>query len=80
MIQLEKEGIVQTCFTQGFVWTLNKKGEVHQYQLSKTLNDYKEIVDVQLNTQARKIQTLPPKIVQISTGEDHFVALTESGE
>ena len=77
---LEKEGFTGVKFTSGFVWGLNKKGEVFQWAIDKKLNEFKEITNINLNLKSIKITTLPNDIIQIETGEDHLVALTKNGD
>ena len=72
---LEKEGFTSVKFTTGFVWGLNKKGEVFQWAIDKKLNEFKEITNINLN-----LKSLPKDIIQIETGEDHLVALTKNGD
>ncbi|KRW99370.1 Regulator of chromosome condensation 1/beta-lactamase-inhibitor protein II [Pseudocohnilembus persalinus] len=67
-------------FTAGFIWGLNKKGEVFSWPIAKEHNDYKEVTNVTIGLKPRKIKTLPNNIVSIQCGEDHFVALTKNGE
>lgn len=52
-------------FTTGFIWGLNKKGEVFSWPIAKEHNDYKEVTNVTIGLKPRKIKTLPNNIVSI---------------
>ena len=62
IINLEKEGFKSVKFTKGFIWALNKKGEVYQWPLERKINEYKEVEDCTVVLKKRKINTLPSNI------------------
>ncbi|KAL4490241.1 hypothetical protein ABPG72_004280 [Tetrahymena utriculariae] len=83
IIQLDKKNnnYIQVQFTTGFVWALNEKGEVYQWTIQKQVDDRNRVVGTQIDPNSmRHVKSLPPNIKQISTGVDHFLALTQQGE
>lgn len=69
---------------------LNAKGDIYQYAIDKDLDqETKEIIKVKINNQPRKIASLSnikqidvfiPYQKKLQTGDDHFVALSNTGE
>eukprot|EP01017_Pseudomicrothorax_dubius_P015985 TRINITY_DN1820_c0_g1_i3.p1 TRINITY_DN1820_c0_g1~~TRINITY_DN1820_c0_g1_i3.p1 ORF type:complete len:343 (+),score=83.47 TRINITY_DN1820_c0_g1_i3:437-1465(+) len=76
LVQLEVPGSAKSlAFTRGYVFALNEAGEVYQFQTEAPV----EGAPGKVHPKGRKIETLSG-VKQISTGEDHFVALTREGE
>lgn len=83
----ERSGIVvidnsknnkQITFSRGFLWILKDNGEVHQHLINRK-PDQKDEEYVEIVKAPRKIAELTD-ITQISTGDDHFVALDKNGD
>ena len=75
--------VKQIAFSKGWIWALRENGEVYQWQVKvEAGNEDAEDVDnlkVEVNKTPRKIDDLK-NVVQIATGEDHFIALDKEGQ
>lgn len=75
----DSKEVVNISFTKGFAWVLRKNGDVYQWPISvKYDEENEENKQVKLG-EKRKVSSLKD-IIQITTGEDHFIALNKEGE
>ena len=68
-------------FPKDSAWALRENGEVYQWQISAITEKAKEKSGkrAEVNSRPKKIDNLS-NIVQIATGEDHFVAVDKDGK
>lgn len=81
LIKLDGSGNVkQIGFSRGSAWALKENGEVYQWQIKSVAKDSKGsgAKQIEVNNKPKKIENLKD-IVQIATGEDHFIALDKEG-
>ncbi|EGR26934.1 phosphatidylinositol 3- and 4-kinase family protein, putative [Ichthyophthirius multifiliis] len=75
----KEDTFTQICTTQSYLWALNQKGEVYQWNIQQQKEGQQQIPIVDIKSK-KKLTSLSEKIKQISSGEDHLLFLTQAGD
>lgn len=79
LIQLDNSGKVkQISFSKGSLWALYENGDVYQWQIKISDFNGQDNIKFEVSEKGKRVSALND-VVQMQTGEDHFVALDKQG-